>query len=340
MSVDAPAGDLVTPALDGRVALEVVDLDHAGAVAWPFSMARPSVVIGVSESGRSAHDLSPETAESLDIVLVPEGSGAGAAARPGVAVAVADVRQELERLRAVVDGSPLASVVLLQVLRSSAPSLAHDLVLESLAYSLLQAGPEHRRWLEARSARPAGRAEPEAAVVVEREGERLTITLNRPHVRNAYNVAIRDGLYEAFELVRLDPTIRAVRLRGEGPSFSSGGDLDEFGTGPGPVAAHLIRTTASPALGLAAAAARVTAELQGACVGAGIELPALAGRVVAAGDLRVRLPEVAMGLIPGAGGTASIPRRIGRHRTAWLALGGGWLDGPTALAWGLVDELV
>jgi enoyl-CoA hydratase/carnithine racemase len=90
---------------------------------------------------------------------------------------------------------------------------------------------------------------------------------------------------------------------------------------------------------LAAVADRVTAELHGACVGAGIELPALAGRVVATDDVRFRLPEVAMGLIPGAGGTASIPRRIGRHRTAWLALGGGWLDGPTALEWGLVDEL-
>jgi enoyl-CoA hydratase/carnithine racemase len=46
-----------------------------------------------------------------------------------------------------------------------------------------------------------------------------------------------------------------------------------------------------------------------------------------------------MGLIPGAGGTATIPRRIGRHRTAWLALGGTWLDAGTALTWGLVDEV-
>ncbi|MGB7052901.1 MAG: enoyl-CoA hydratase/isomerase family protein, partial [Acidimicrobiales bacterium] len=51
------------------------------------------------------------------------------------------------------------------------------------------------------------------------------------------------------------------------------------------------------------------------------------------------LPEVAMGLVPGAGGTASLPRRIGRHRTAWLALTGYWLDAPVALRWGLVDEI-
>jgi enoyl-CoA hydratase/carnithine racemase len=83
----------------------------------------------------------------------------------------------------------------------------------------------------------------------------------------------------------------------------------------------------------------VTVELHGACVGAGVEIPALAGRVFATPDTRVRLPEVAMGLIPGAGGTASLPRRIGRHRTAWLGLVGAWLDATTALAWGLVDEI-
>jgi enoyl-CoA hydratase/carnithine racemase len=122
-------------------------------------------------------------------------------------------------------------------------------------------------------------------------------------------------------------------------AFSSGGDLDEFGSGPGPSAAHLIRTSRSPALRLGRVADRVTAELHGACVGAGIEIPALAGRIVAAPDTQMLLPEVSMGLIPGAGGTATLPRRIGRHRTAWLALGGAWIDAATALDWGLVDEV-
>ncbi|MDQ6696224.1 MAG: enoyl-CoA hydratase/isomerase family protein, partial [Actinomycetota bacterium] len=52
-----------------------------------------------------------------------------------------------------------------------------------------------------------------------------------------------------------------------------------------------------------------------------------------------RLPELAMGLVPGAGGTVSLPRRIGRHRTAWLALTGASIDAPTALDWGLVDTI-
>ena len=90
---------------------------------------------------------------------------------------------------------------------------------------------------------------------------------------------------------------------------------------------------------LARIARRVRAELHGACVGAGIELPAFASRVVAREDAFFQLPELSMGLIPGAGGTVSLPRRIGRQRTAWLALTGARLEAATALDWGLVDEL-
>jgi enoyl-CoA hydratase/carnithine racemase len=81
----------------------------------------------------------------------------------------------------------------------------------------------------------------------------------------------------------------------------------------------------------------VTVRVHGDCIGAGLELPAFAGRVVAAPASRFRLPETAMGLVPGAGGTVSLPRRIGRARTAWLALSGEAINAGTALRWGLVD---
>ena len=71
----------------------------------------------------------------------------------------------------------------------------------------------------------------------------------------------------------------------------------------------------------------MTARVHGPSVGSGVELAAFAGRVVAAPDATFALPEVAMGLVPGAGGTVSIPARIGRHRTAWLALTGERIDG-------------
>ena len=74
-------------------------------------------------------------------------------------------------------------------------------------------------------------------------------------------------------------------------------------------------------------------------MGAGLELAALAARVVATPDATFRLPELGLGLIPGAGGTATLPRRIGPQLTAWMALTGATVDAPTALRWHLVDEI-
>jgi enoyl-CoA hydratase/carnithine racemase len=90
---------------------------------------------------------------------------------------------------------------------------------------------------------------------------------------------------------------------------------------------------------LADCASRLHVVVHGACVGAGIELPAFADHVVAHPDASFRLPEVSMGLVPGAGGTASLPRRIGRQRTAWMALTGAPVEPMTALSWGLIDEV-
>jgi enoyl-CoA hydratase/carnithine racemase len=150
---------------------------------------------------------------------------------------------------------------------------------------------------------------------------------------------MRDGLVEALEVALCDPSIERIVLSGEGPSFCSGGDLDEFGSFPDPAEAHAIRTTRSPALLLSRLVGRTGAEVHGACIGAGVELPAFTDHVVASEDAFFSLPEVGLGLVPGAGGTASLPRRIGRQRTAWLGLSGARVDARTALAWGLVDEV-
>ena len=72
----------------------------------------------------------------------------------------------------------------------------------------------------------------------------------------------------------------------------------------------------------------------------GTRFPAFASRVVARPNARMWLPELTMGLIPGAGGTASIRMRIGRGRTAWMGLSGRPIDAATALTWGLVDEVI
>jgi hypothetical protein len=246
---------------------------------------------------------------------------------------------DLSRVSATVAAHPDASIALVVLLRGSEErSVEEGLVAESTTYGLLQGGADHHRWLASRSPR---RREPEGSEIVRlsRHGDVLHVTLDRPAVRNAYSAAMRDRLVEALEVAAADETLR-VELRGEGPSFCSGGDLDEFGTTADPAVAHRIRLRRNAGRSLAALADRTTAFVHGACVGAGVELPAFAGRVVARSDATFLLPEVGMGLVPGAGGTVSIPRRIGRRRAALLALQGTPVDATTALGWGLVDEVV
>lgn len=84
---------------------------------------------------------------------------------------------------------------------------------------------------------------------------------------------------------------------------------------------------------------RVTAHLHGACVGSGIELAVFADRVVAHPSTVISLPELSLGLVPGTGGTVSLPRRIGRRRSARLVLTGEQVDAATARRWGLVDAV-
>lgn len=245
--------------------------------------------------------------------------------------------QAVDAVAEAVTANPLAARTLAGVLRATELlPVAEGLVVESLAYSMLLAGPEFRCWLDGRGPRtppPAG----DEAVLLGRDGDVLTITLNRPRRHNAYAAAVRDALVDALEVGLADPDLQVV-LRGAGPSFCSGGDLDEFGTTPDVAVAHVIRTTRAAGRLLHELGDRLTVEVHGACIGAGTELSAFGARVVAREGTWFQLPEVAMGLVPGAGGTVSVPRRIGRHRTAWLALTGARLDLDTALAWGLVDE--
>ena len=298
-----------------------IDLRHAGAA--------PFVTVGVSRSNLHGGLLA-----GFDVLLLETESEVAA---PWVRVS--DLDGALADLSGAVSRSPLAAVLLAQLLRTSAgASFADALVIESLAYSTLQAGPEFARWLAGRPAPPV-RPREDRVLELRRVDDSLEVVLDRPHVHNALNAALRDALCEALAVAAADDTVEWVHLTGRGPSFCSGGDLDEFGTAPDPVRAHLVRMARSVAAAVAPMASRTTAHVHGASVGAGIEVAATAGHVVAAPDSRICLPEVAMGLVPGAGGTASLPRRIGRHRTAWLGLTGAWLDAPTALRWGLVDEI-
>tara|TARA_B100000242_G_scaffold254055_2_gene196633 strand:- start:796 stop:1056 length:261 start_codon:yes stop_codon:yes gene_type:complete len=83
----------------------------------------------------------------------------------------------------------------------------------------------------------------------------------------------------------------------------------------------------------------MTAKVHGACIGAGIELAAFCKKIIAKEDAFFQLPEIGLGLLPGAGGTASLPRRIGRYDTALLAITGKTIYSDEALELGLIDEI-
>ena len=297
--------------------LVVIDLDeHDGSVPPALTEALPVVVVG--QTARDWPELHPAAA-ACDVVL-REGDPA------------------LEAVAATVAENPIASAAFATLLRGAeARSVGAGLLAESAVYSALQAGPEFAAWRASRPVRT--REEQGPPVTLRRTGDELHITLSRPAVRNALDRAMRDALVEAFALVRADPSISRAHLAGEGPSFCAGGDLDEFGARTDPATAHLLRLARSPARALAALAGRTEAHLHGAAVGSGIELAAFAGTVVAHPDTRIALPEVGLGLVPGAGGTVSLPARIGRHRTAWLALSRRTIDAATAADWGLVDRI-
>jgi enoyl-CoA hydratase len=238
--------------------------------------------------------------------------------------------------------NPVAAAVLMQTLRlTENQPVLEALDVESLAYATLQGGAEFKRWLEKnKAASPAVPTDHGPAVMVERTDDTLILELNRASNRNAINVEMRDALIEALQLALADDSIRRIRLSGRGKCFSVGGDLSEFGTLPDPASAHVIRALTMPGRFLAQCAARVECHVHGACIGSGVELPAFCKRVTAAPNTFFHLPELQFGLLPGGGGCVSIPRRIGRQRTAWWVLSGRRITARTALEWGLVDEIL
>ena len=256
-------------------------------------------------------------------------------------ITVPSIDSAVAELAARVQRWPLAAAVCDDVLRSfdpAGPTLA-GVVTESLAYSTLQGGPEFARWLAERG--PARMPEIADPVQAHREGNRLRIAFNRPQRHNAFSTDARAALLEALTVAQLDPSVDEVVLTGNGPSFCSGGDLDEFGRFSDPASAHLARTRYSPALVLDALTARLgpgcRAEVHGQVLGSGLEMAVFCGRLDAAPDCVFGLPELSLGLIPGAGGTVSVTRRIGRWRTAYLVLSGRRIGVDTAICWGLVD---
>ncbi len=159
------------------------------------------------------------------------------------------------------------------------------------------------------------------------------ITIDNPPV-NALSSAVRSGLEAALTTASADPAVKVIVLRAAGRSWSAGADIREFG------AASEAPELPDLCARLAAEAKPVIAALHGAALGGGLEL-ALAARLrIAAPETQIGLPEVSLGLLPGAGGTQRLPRLIGAKAALGLMLSGLPVTAERAEAMGLVDAVV
>ena len=177
-------------------------------------------------------------------------------------------------------------------------------------------------------------------VLFEKRDDIAWVMLNRPAVFNAYNVQMRDDLYQVLSAIHDDPEVRAMVLAGAGKAFSTGGDVSEFGQAPSPIVARWVRFRRDVWGLLRALSIPTVAAVHGFTVGGGLEMALLCDFTVAAQNTRICLPETGLGMIPGVAGTQTAPRRCGLGRGLDLCITGRWIDAQEALRVGLVAEIV
>jgi enoyl-CoA hydratase/carnithine racemase len=178
------------------------------------------------------------------------------------------------------------------------------------------------------------------AVLYEKRDDVAWVTLNRPERLNAYNVEMRDNLFEVLSAIYDDPDVRAMVLTGAGSSFSTGGDVSEFGQAPSPTAARWIRFRRDVWGRLRNLPVPTIAAVHGFTVGGGLEMALLCDIAIAASDARFCLPETGLGMIPGVAGTQTAARRLKFGWALDLCITGRWIDARQALILGLVVKVV
>ncbi len=167
------------------------------------------------------------------------------------------------------------------------------------------------------------------------------ISLNRPEALNAINMAMRDELWTYIQAARLDPDVRVLIFRGEGPrAFSAGADISEFGSAPSLHESREARRQRDLWAFLEDLPIPTIAALHGFCFGAGIELPLYCDLRIATENTQIGLPEVTLGYIPSAGGTQMMPRIAPPGAASGLILSGDPIDARQAQRWGIIHRVV
>src|SRR6476659_5969004 len=175
-------------------------------------------------------------------------------------------------------------------------------------------------------------------VLVTRDGDVGVVPLNNPPV-NALSPGVVEGLIDAVQALRKDPTVRAIVLIGGGRTFCGGADIKEFGKITS--GQKSLELGLDPLLyALEDCPKPVVCAIHGTGLGGGLETAMACHYRVATPDAQVGQPEVKIGLIPGAGGTQRLPRLAGVAKAAEMCAGGEPVKAADALAAGILDKLI
>ena len=172
-----------------------------------------------------------------------------------------------------------------------------------------------------------------ASVDLQRDGELAVVTVDNPPV-NALKHEVRAGLAEALRQARADGAVKAVVISCAGRTFFVGADITEFGKPPQAPSLHDVIAA------IEAIPKPVIAALHGTALGGGFELALACHFRVAVATARVGLPEVKLGLLPGAGGTQRLPRLVGPEKSLKMIVTGDPIQASEALTDGVIDEIV
>ena len=178
-------------------------------------------------------------------------------------------------------------------------------------------------------------------IIYEKQDGIACVTLNRPQALNAYNLQMRDELYQVLGAIEDDPEVKVAIFRGAGErAFCAGADLTEFLTAPSPVIARRVRRERD-IWGLFLSITKpLIAALHGYVLGSGLEIALCCDIRLASEEAQFGLPEVELGLIPAAGGSQTLPRIVGRAKALEMLLTGRWIEAEEAYHIKLVNQVV
>jgi enoyl-CoA hydratase/carnithine racemase len=182
---------------------------------------------------------------------------------------------------------------------------------------------------------------PFEVIIYEKFDNVAHITLNRPKALNAYNIKMRDELFEVLDAIREDSEVRVIILKGAGEkAFCAGADLTEFLSAPAPVFAREARFARDIWGRFLSIRKPLIAAMQGYVLGSGIEISLCCDIRLCSEDAQFGLPEVTLGIIPAAGGSQTLPRQIGRSHALDVLLTGRWLKADEARRLKLVNKVL